>query len=190
MKLALDQAKINLGNTKDNPAVGCIIVKNDHVISSGYTSITGRLTRIVAQRGETTLCTYEVGSENNRSAPIATVEVEERGITLLAHGFLPGQTFVDYYNEPFDSELFDEYHMYVEDYCAQVQINLGCKIYTLPTNWIWVHDLDENLVDITIIKKWFIHHSNTFSMKGAKWGNWMKYKKKLDEKWNRKIPTT
>ena len=42
MKLALDQAKINLGNTKDNPAVGCIIVKNDHVISSGFTSINGR----------------------------------------------------------------------------------------------------------------------------------------------------
>ena len=42
MKLALGQAKINLGNTKDNPAVGCIIVKNDHVISSGFTSIKGR----------------------------------------------------------------------------------------------------------------------------------------------------
>ena len=42
MKLALDQANINLGNTKVNPAVGCIIVKNDHVISSGFTSIKGR----------------------------------------------------------------------------------------------------------------------------------------------------
>ena len=81
---------------------GSILDANQH-----NTGITDRLTAIVAQRGETTLCTYEVGSENNRSAPIATVEVEERGITLLAHGFLPGQTFVDYYNEPFDSELFD-----------------------------------------------------------------------------------
>ena len=42
MKLALEQAKINLGNTKENPAVGCVIVKNDHVISSGFTSIKGR----------------------------------------------------------------------------------------------------------------------------------------------------
>ena len=42
MKLALGQAKINLGTTKDNPSVGCIIVKNDHIISSGFTSIKGR----------------------------------------------------------------------------------------------------------------------------------------------------
>lgn len=42
MKLALQQAKKALGNTKENPAVGCIIVKNDHIISVGRTSINGR----------------------------------------------------------------------------------------------------------------------------------------------------
>ena len=42
MALALQQAKRALGNTKRNPAVGCIIVKNRHVISAGYTSIYGR----------------------------------------------------------------------------------------------------------------------------------------------------
>ena len=42
MNLALEQAKKILGNTKKNPAVGCIIVKNHHVISSGNTSINGR----------------------------------------------------------------------------------------------------------------------------------------------------
>ena len=42
MGLALDQAKRTLGNTKKNPAVGCVIVKNHHVISAGYTSIYGR----------------------------------------------------------------------------------------------------------------------------------------------------
>ena len=42
MGLALQQAKRTLGNTKRNPAVGCIIVKNRHVISAGYTSIYGR----------------------------------------------------------------------------------------------------------------------------------------------------
>ena len=41
MGLALDQAKRTLGNTKKNPAVGCVIVKNHHVISAGYTSIYG-----------------------------------------------------------------------------------------------------------------------------------------------------
>ena len=40
--LAFEQAKINLGSTKLNPSVGCIIEKNGAVISSGHTSINGR----------------------------------------------------------------------------------------------------------------------------------------------------
>ena len=40
--LAFNLAKINLGKTKTNPTVGCIIVKNNSVISSGVTSINGR----------------------------------------------------------------------------------------------------------------------------------------------------
>ena len=42
MKLALEQAKRTLGNTKDNPAVGCVITKNNTLISAGYTSLSGR----------------------------------------------------------------------------------------------------------------------------------------------------
>jgi len=42
MRLALEQAKKVLGNTKNNPAVGCVITKNNHVISAGHTSINGR----------------------------------------------------------------------------------------------------------------------------------------------------
>ena len=42
MKLALDQASKTLGNTNENPAVGCIIVKDNNVISAGFTSINGR----------------------------------------------------------------------------------------------------------------------------------------------------
>ena len=41
-KLAFEKAKINLGKTSRNPSVGCIVVKNNNVISSGYTSINGR----------------------------------------------------------------------------------------------------------------------------------------------------
>ena len=36
------QAQRNLGNTKENPAVGCVIVKNDCIISAGCTGINGR----------------------------------------------------------------------------------------------------------------------------------------------------
>ena len=42
MSIALEQAKRALGNTKENPAVGCVIVRNNNVISAGYTSFNGR----------------------------------------------------------------------------------------------------------------------------------------------------
>ena len=42
MSLALRQAIINLGNTGLNPSVGCIITKNNSIISSGRTSFNGR----------------------------------------------------------------------------------------------------------------------------------------------------
>ncbi len=42
MRLALLQAKKNLGNTGKNPSVGCIIEKRGSVISVGHTSINGR----------------------------------------------------------------------------------------------------------------------------------------------------
>ena len=42
IKLAYEQAKINLGSTGTNPSVGCIVEKNGSVISSAYTSLKGR----------------------------------------------------------------------------------------------------------------------------------------------------
>ena len=42
LKLAFNIAKVNLGKTSLNPSVGCVVVKNNSVISSGYTSINGR----------------------------------------------------------------------------------------------------------------------------------------------------
>ena len=42
MRLALMQAQRNLGNTKENPSVGCVITKNNVLISSGATSRNGR----------------------------------------------------------------------------------------------------------------------------------------------------
>ena len=42
LNLAFQLAEKNLGLTKQNPSVGCIVVKNDTVISTGVTSINGR----------------------------------------------------------------------------------------------------------------------------------------------------
>jgi len=42
LKLAFQQAEINLGSTESNPSVGCVIVKKNSVISSAHTSQRGR----------------------------------------------------------------------------------------------------------------------------------------------------
>jgi len=42
LDLAFQQAEINLGKTNKNPSVGCIIVKNNSVLSSAVTSVNGR----------------------------------------------------------------------------------------------------------------------------------------------------
>ena len=42
MKLALNLASIRKGLTGDNPSVGCLIVKNDKIISIGQTGFNGR----------------------------------------------------------------------------------------------------------------------------------------------------
>ena len=42
LNLAFEEAKKNLGKTKKNPSVGCIVVKDNSIISSGHTSIGGR----------------------------------------------------------------------------------------------------------------------------------------------------
>ncbi len=42
MELAFKRANEHLGSTKENPSVGCVVVKNNSVISSGVTSIKGR----------------------------------------------------------------------------------------------------------------------------------------------------
>ena len=42
MNLALMQAQRVLGNTQSNPAVGCVIVNNNCIVSAGCTGINGR----------------------------------------------------------------------------------------------------------------------------------------------------
>ena len=42
MQIAFDKAYEHLGSTKENPSVGCVVVKNNTIISSGKTSLNGR----------------------------------------------------------------------------------------------------------------------------------------------------
>ena len=42
LSLAFEQAKDNIGSTKSNPSVGCVVEKNGAIVSSGRTSFNGR----------------------------------------------------------------------------------------------------------------------------------------------------
>ena len=42
MSLAMQHAMLNLGNTNKNPSVGCVITKNNSLISVGNTGFNGR----------------------------------------------------------------------------------------------------------------------------------------------------
>ena len=94
------------------------------------------------------------------------------------------------HNLLFDTALFDEYHMYIEDYCAQIKYKLNLNIYTLRIKWIWVENQKDFFYQYPNSQNWFIHHSHTFTKKGAKWGKWNYYKKILNNKWQKKIITT
>lgn len=88
----------------------------------------------------------------------------------------------------FDEKNFNEFHLYVEDYCQQVnEKGLGC--YTLLTNAaerppsVTYHDIKEE-------KNFFNHHSVTLNRLGTCWGRYHEFKKILNEKWKRQVMTT
>ena len=76
LKLAFHQANINLGSTSSNPSVGCVVVKNNSVISSGRTSFNGRphaeaiaLKKNINFKGSNIYITLEPYSHYGRTPP-------------------------------------------------------------------------------------------------------------------------
>lgn len=69
----------------------------------------------------------------------------------------------------FDDKVFDELHLYVEDFCCQVK-NKGLRCVVVNA---------DN----------FKHHSETFSKQGSCWGNYPKYRQRLSDKWGEVITT-
>lgn len=85
----------------------------------------------------------------------------------------------------FDSDLFDDFHLYVEDYCVSVK-KFG-SIYTI----LGVESYDSTSRDVVNIPESnIIHHSETVRLRGFTWGRYFEYKEKLNNKWKRKIKTT
>lgn len=86
----------------------------------------------------------------------------------------------------FDHVTFDDYHLYVEDYCANIQRVHKKGIYTI------LIDSEEMLPKLGYTqvykksksKSFLNHHSYTLAKKGVNWGRYREYKNKLSDKWH------
>jgi len=84
MQAALDLARGQIGRTAENPAVGCVLVKDGVVIARGVTSDGGRphgeanalQVAGAAARGATAYVTLEPCSHYGQTAPCATALIE------------------------------------------------------------------------------------------------------------------
>tara|TARA_B100001564_G_scaffold60057_1_gene46612 strand:- start:148 stop:1245 length:1098 start_codon:yes stop_codon:yes gene_type:complete len=84
--IAFELAKINLGSTKENPSVGCVVEKNGSIISSGYTSINGRphaeynaLKRKLDYKNSNIYITLEPCSHYGKTPPCTNI-IKKKGI--------------------------------------------------------------------------------------------------------------
>ena len=93
LNLAFNLAKINLGKTNLNPSVGCVVVKNDAVISSGYTSTNGRphaesiaLNKKINFKGSTLYVTMEPCAHYGLTPPCTKI-IKKKGIQNVYYSF-------------------------------------------------------------------------------------------------------
>jgi hypothetical protein len=83
----------------------------------------------------------------------------------------------------FDNVTFDDYHLYVEDYCANIQRIRKKSVHTIL--------IDSKETPITLgynevyknSKSFLNHHSYTFAKRGPCWGRYIEYRQKLSQKW-------
>lgn len=84
----------------------------------------------------------------------------------------------------FDEDIFDDYHLYVEDYCMEASKSGG--IYSILTNGAEASLVDNSQLPTTYV----LHHSKTLGERGTMWGRYREYKQKLNIKWGVDVKTT
>ena len=79
----------------------------------------------------------------------------------------------------FDEDTFDEYHLYVEDYCGQAKEKTGFPVYTILTS---ARESSPDKLDDSM-SSYLNHHSVTVNERGTAWGKYWEYRQKLEDKW-------
>jgi hypothetical protein len=80
----------------------------------------------------------------------------------------------------FDTVNFGEYHLYVEDFCAQITRLRGQKVYTLL---IESGEHFDSLYQPGFEPVKLVHHSATVSKQGFAWGRYHEFRATLERKW-------
>lgn len=81
-------------------------------------------------------------------------------------------------NIRFDEKTFDDYHLYVDDYCLQANAK-GLKNYTIPIDAAEAGKDEKYRMNAS----YFRHHSATVNKLGYCWGRYNEYLQRMDEKW-------